>query len=235
MIDSPSTHLSDQAQRIHQACPLLPKPTIERGELTLQVPAQDWPQVALTLRDDSHCAFEQLIDLCAVDYLTYGSVEWETETCTTQGFSRAVTPLHREADQVAPCPARFAVVVHLLSMRRRGRLRIKIPAEGDEPPTVPSVSSVWPSALWYEREAYDLFGVVFDGHPDLRRILTDYGFVGHPFRKDFPLVGNVELRYDAAQGRCIYEPCQLEMRVTVPRVIRPAVEQSENQQEVQDG
>ncbi|MBM93742.1 MAG: NADH-quinone oxidoreductase subunit C [Legionellales bacterium] len=215
--------LNDYAQRIYQVCPDLKKPTIDNGILNLNVPADQWVDVAQTLKTDSGCPFEQLSDLCVVDYLTYGAVEWDTQTRTAEGFSRAVTPLTRAQQMPSPSTSRFQVVVHLLSLKRNVRLRVHVDALGDEPPQVPSVTSVWPAANWYEREAYDLFGVVFEGHPDLRRLLTDYGFIGHPFRKDFPLVGHVELTYDASQGRCVYQPCELDLRVTVPRVIRKPI------------
>ncbi|MDE3020821.1 MAG: NADH-quinone oxidoreductase subunit C [Pseudomonadota bacterium] len=162
------------------------------GELTLIVKATDWIDVAHVLRDV--LGFEQMIDLCGVDYQDYGDGGWEGN--------------------------RFAVVMQLLSISHNIRLRVRTFAQDDDFPVIPSVVEVWPSANWYEREAFDLFGILFDGHPDLRRILTDYGFVGHPFRKDFPLSGNVEMRYDPEQGRVIYQPVTIEERVLVPRVIR---------------
>jgi NADH-quinone oxidoreductase subunit C len=164
------------------------------GETTLTIRPRDLLAVATTLRDAAELRFEQLIDLCGVDYLTYGDGAWDG--------------------------ARFAVVYHLLSLTHNRRLRVKVFAADDEFPVVDSVIGVWPDADWFEREAFDLFGVVFTGHPDLRRILTDYGFVGHPFRKDFPISGNVEMRYDPDQRRVIYQPVTIEPREIVPRIIR---------------
>ena len=196
------------------------------GQLTLHVPAEHWQAVALKLRDDEHLRFEQLIDLCAVDYLGYGNDEWEAELATSEGFSRGVDALgpgrfdwaHRpEATEVEN---RFAVVVQLLSLQYNHRLRLRCFPPLQPMPLLASLVEVWNSANWYEREAFDLFGIVFEGHPDLRRILTDYGFVGHPFRKDFPLIGNVTVRYDQEQRRVVYDEVEIEPRVTVPRVVR---------------
>ena len=161
-------------------------------------------------------AFEQLMDLSGVDYGTYGEAEWKTQAATATGFSRGVC---RELALKAPEGHRFAVVYHLLSLKHNIRLRVRAFIPG-EVPRLPSVTKIWAVADWYEREAFDLYGIAFDGHPDLRRILTDYGFVGHPFRKDFPLSGNVEMCYDANKGRVVYEPVEIEPRVLVPRVIR---------------
>jgi NADH-quinone oxidoreductase subunit C len=166
------------------------------GELTLVVKATDLLWTAAKLRDHPQLRFEQLVDLCGVDYLDFGN--------------RA-----REG-------ARYAVVYHLLSVSRNQRLRLRVFAAGDDFPSLDSVNGIWPSANWYERETFDLFGIVFPGHPDLRRILTDYGFIGHPFRKDFPLSGYVEMRYDPDQRRVIYQPVSIEPRETVPRVVREA-------------
>ena len=175
-------------------------------------------EVCTILRDETPFQFEILVDVCGVDYLDYGISHWRTEETTTSGFSRGVVAGAQEA--IIPWnKPRFSVVYHLLSVSHNQRLRLKVYVEG-EPPLVPSVIHVWASANWYERETFDLFGIVFDGHPDLRRLLTDYGFVGHPFRKDFPLIGEVELRYDAAQQRCVYEPVSIRPRVLVPKVIR---------------
>ena len=159
--------------------------------------------------------FEQLIDLCAVDYSAYGQSEWQTNTATGSGFSRGV----ERQKLVYDAKRRYAVVYHLLSLSDNFRLRVKVYLPENQP-MLESVVRVWPSADWYEREAFDLFGVVFSGHPDLRRLLTDYGFVGHPFRKDFPLSGHVQMRYDDSEKRVTYEPVDVEPRVTVPRVIR---------------
>jgi NADH-quinone oxidoreductase subunit C len=185
-------------------------------EVTLTVPADKLLEVARTLRDHEDFAFEQLIDLCGVDYAHYGSSEWETEEASNTGFGRGVD---REATTGCDPAKRFAVVTHLLSVGHNTRLRLKVFAVG-EPPVVDSVIGIWNSANWFEREAFDMYGILFDGHPDLRRILTDYGFIGHPFRKDFPLTGHVEMRYDPTQQRVIYEPVDIEPRTLVPKVIR---------------
>lgn len=170
------------------------------------------------MRDEAPFYFELLLDICGVDYLKYGTSEWRTEETTNTGFSRGFRKNIQE--QMIPWnKPRFAAVYHLLSLRHNQRVRLKVYVDND-PPIVPSVVKLWNSADWYEREAFDLFGIVFDGHPDLRRLLTDYGFLGHPFRKDFPLIGEIELRYDAAQQRCIYEPVSIQPRVLVPKVIR---------------
>ncbi len=194
-------------------------------EVTVIMAAEDLLESSLLLRDDPALHFELLIDLCGVDYLHYGLAEWATETATTEGFSRAVTeptPLdtHAQEDPYADLrQKRFYVVYHLLSLRHNQRLRLKVFAPGD-PPILPSVTAIWNVANWYEREAYDLFGIVFENHPDLRRILTDYGFRGHPFRKDFPISGEVEMRYSAADKKVIYEPVSIKPRVLVPKIIR---------------
>lgn len=191
------------------------------GEVTVEVPAEQWSTACRQLRDLPELAFEELIDLSGVDYSTYGQVEWDADTFSGGGFSRGaertqpMTEEHRFQPQ-----GRFAVVAHLLSVSHNHRIRARAYCGDDEFPTIDSVVDIWNAANWYEREAFDLFGILFEGHPDLRRILTDYGFVGHPFRKDFPLTGHVEMRYDAKQRRVIYEPVQIEPRVLVPRVIR---------------
>ncbi len=171
------------------------------------------------LRDHSAFEFNQLIDLCAVDYLYYGRSDWETNSATELGFSRAVAP--REFGEPLGDRPRFAVVYHLQSTTKNHRVRLKVYLE-DECLIVPSVHEVWRVADWYEREAYDLYGILFEGHPDLRRILTDYGFIGHPFRKDFPLSGHVEMRYDATTKKVLYVPVDLVPRVLGPKVIRTA-------------
>ncbi len=168
--------------------------TVERGEVTLQVAAADYLAVMQSLRDAPEARFEQLIDLCGMDYSTYGDGRWEGP--------------------------RFAAVVHLLSVSLNQRLRVRVFCPEDDFPLLDSVSLLWNSANWYEREAFDLYGIVFEGHNDLRRILTDYGFIGHPFRKDFPLSGHVEMRYDAERQRVVYEPVTIEPREITPRVIR---------------
>ncbi|GAB0148843.1 NADH-quinone oxidoreductase subunit C [Marichromatium gracile] len=186
------------------------------GELTLVVPAERLLDVCLTLRDHEALRFEQLIDVCGVDYAAYGESEWETETASFTGFGRGVD---RDPELELDDPKRFAVAYHLLSLAYNRRLRLRVHTGGAQP-MVDSVVDLWPAANWFEREAFDLYGILFRGHPDLRRILTDYGFVGHPFRKDFPLIGQVEMRYDPEQARVVYEPVSIEPRVLVPRVIR---------------
>ena len=189
-------------------------------ELTVEVPAEQLLAVCEALRDEEEFSFEELIDVCGVDLLTYGEAEWDTQSATCEGFSRAVHDLERVKD-VPDEEHRFAVVYHLLSVRNNQRVRVKVMLEAAQP-IVDSVVGIWSSANWYEREAFDLFGIMFRGHPDLRRILTDYGFIGHPFRKDFPLLGNVEMRFDAERHRVVYEPVSVEPRTLVPRVIRSA-------------
>ena len=164
------------------------------GELTIVVKAGDYLEVARRLRDDATLRFEQLIDLCGIDYQTYGEGAYEGP--------------------------RFAAVLHLLSVSNNWRLRVRVFAPDDDVPLVASVVDIWSSANWYEREAFDLYGIVFEGHPDLRRILTDYGFIGHPFRKDFPVSGYVEMRYDPEEKRVVYQPVTIEPREITPRVIR---------------
>ncbi|MFN4290580.1 MAG: NADH-quinone oxidoreductase subunit C [Permianibacter sp.] len=194
-----------------QAC------VVDRDEVTIEVSREDYLGVCQELRDKEAFQFKQLIDLCGVDYSQYGATEWETEDASSAGFSRGVD---RDQPRAASwSKPRFAVVVHLLSVSNNQRIRVRVFVD-EQFPIVASVSELWPVANWFEREAFDLFGILFDGHNDLRRLLTDYGFVGHPFRKDFPLIGNVEIRYDAAQARCVYEPVSIEPRVLVPRVIR---------------
>jgi NADH-quinone oxidoreductase subunit C len=164
------------------------------GELTIEVKGADLHAVALALRDQPDLAFSQLIDLCGLDYRDYGEGTWGGP--------------------------RFAVVYHLLSIQHNWRVRVRALCADDDLPIIDSVVDVWPAANWFEREAFDLYGIVFEGHPDLRRILTDYGFIGHPFRKDFPLSGNVEMRYDPDQQRVIYQPVTIEPREITPRVVR---------------
>ena len=200
-----------QVTRIHSIC----------GELTYELGKDDLLAVATALRDDAEFGFEQLLDVCGVDYLTYGHDEWVTESATDSGFSRGVEPQPVILDESDRFDARrFAAVYHLLSLQNNTRLRLRVFTGDSNPPVVPSLVEVWNSANWFEREAFDLYGILFDGHPDLRRILTDYGFIGHPFRKDFPLIGNVEVTYDAEKGRVVYQPVSIEPRTLVPRVIR---------------
>ncbi len=168
--------------------------TVALGEVTVTVAPADYAAVMTLLRDAPGCRFEQLIDLCGMDYSTYGDGAWDGP--------------------------RYAVISHLLSVSLNQRVRVRVFCEDDEFPVVESVATIWNSANWFEREAFDLFGIMFDGHTDLRRILTDYGFIGHPFRKDFPLSGHVEMRYDAERQRVVYEPVSIEPREVTPRVIR---------------
>jgi NADH-quinone oxidoreductase subunit C len=196
------------------------------GETTIDVKLDAWVDVARALRDDAALKFEQAIDLCGVDYLGYGEAEWDTSGVSNEGFSRGVEGLGAgrfnwsDRPVAAHISHRFAVVVQLLSITHNRRLRIRcfVPDEGL--PVLPSLTDLWRGLNWFEREAFDLFGILFEGHPDLRRILTDYGFVGHPFRKDFPLIGNVEVRYDEVRRRVVYEPVSIEPRVGVPRTVR---------------
>jgi NADH-quinone oxidoreductase subunit C len=181
------------------------------GELTVVVKAAVMLDLLTRLRDATELRFEQLIDLCGVDYSTYGSDVSEGGAYFKSDIAPADTAAH---------PHRFAVVYHLLSVTHNARIRVRIFAEDDDFPVLESVIDIWPSANWYEREAFDLYGIVFTGHPDLRRILTDYGFVGNPFRKDFPLSGNVEMRYDPEQQRVVYQPVSIEPREVTPRIVR---------------
>lgn len=174
------------------------------GELTLEVPADQWITVCNKLRTDAGLSFESCIDLCGVDYLTWGNGSRQAQDDSAGGAQ----------------PLRFAVVVHLLSIAHNWRLRVRMFAGDNEFPIVPSLIECWPGVNWFEREAFDLYGIVFEGHPDLRRILTDYGFIGHPFRKDFPLSGNVEMRYDPEQRRVVYQPVTIVPREINPRVVR---------------
>jgi NADH-quinone oxidoreductase subunit C len=197
-----------------------------KGIQTIEVDVDAWLEVCRALRDEEEFCYEQLTDLCGVDYLSYGQSEWDTTEASTEGFGRGVESMgpgrfnwadRPEAEDVKQ---RFGIVVHLLSFKHNRRLRVRCYAPDEGMPIVPSLVEIWSSANWYEREAFDLFGVVFEGHPDLRRILTDYGFTGHPFRKDFPLIGNVAVRYDSQKKRVVYEPVEIEPRVGVPRVLR---------------
>lgn len=190
---------------------------IYRDELTLEVPQIHAIEVLGTLCKNPDCQFEQLIDLCGIDYQRYGKSDWETQETTTTGFSRGVS--QNVHDEHLNKPARFAVVYHLMSVRHNRRLRVRVFLDG-MPPRIDSVVDIWACANWFEREAFDMFGILFEGHPDLRRILTDYGFIGHPFRKDFPLEGNVEVRYDPDKKRVVYQPVTIKNRVLVPKVIR---------------
>lgn len=186
-----------------------------RGELTIEVPASKIYRVCDTLRENFK--FEQLMDVAGVDYLHYGLTEWQTYSATSTGFDRGVEPQH-DAEVKWDKP-RFAVVYHLLSIANNIRLRVRSFVDAEDM-QIDSVVGIWASANWFEREAFDMYGILFNGHPDLRRILTDYGFIGHAFRKDFPLSGHVEVRYDQEQERVIYEPVSIEPRILVPKTIR---------------
>ena len=186
-------------------------------EITAEVASAELLTVALLLRDTPALQFAMLIDVAGVDYLDYGASDWRTEEATASGFSRGV---NRAAGHTLGGDRRYAVAYQFLSLTHNRRLRLRVWCEAGDEPAVDSVTGIWASADWFEREAFDLFGIMFRGHPDLRRILTDYGFIGHPFRKDFPLIGNVEVRYDPVQKRVVYEPVTIEDRTLVPRVIR---------------
>ena len=214
--------------------------TTALGEVTAVVRAEHLLAAAAILRDSAELKFEQLIDLCGVDYGGYGKVAWTGTPMSEGGAGTPLAGAAPETDKTPPLAEhaprsadgqkrenellaggrRFAVVYHLLSVARNHRVRIRVFAPDDAFPMVDSVIGIWPAANWFEREAFDLFGIVFTGHPDLRRILTDYGFVGHPFRKDFPLSGTVEMRYDPDQQRVIYQPVTIEAREITPRIVR---------------
>lgn len=186
-------------------------------ELAYEVEPPALLEAARALRDSPELRFEMLMDVSGVDFLQYGREEWLTSAATRSGFSRAREP---DAPPDPDMPGRFAVVYQLLSITHNARLRLRVTCPDTREPIVDSLVELWPSANWFEREAFDLFGILFRGHPDLRRILTDYGFIGHPFRKDFPLIGNVETRYDPEQKRVVYEPVSIVPRVLAPKVIR---------------
>ncbi|MBM4211326.1 MAG: NADH-quinone oxidoreductase subunit C [Gammaproteobacteria bacterium] len=190
------------------------KSDVKFSQVTLEVQREDWLQVAKILRDDKALKFDTLIDVCGVDYLHYGLSEWASSSVATNGYSRARSDLPNQVRE-----PRFASVYHLLSTSENHRLRIVIALSSDQL-FIDSACSIWPVANWFEREAYDLYGIVYEGHPDLRRILTDYGFIGHPLRKDFPLSGQVEIGYDASKQGCVYRPVDIQPRVTVAKVIR---------------
>jgi NADH-quinone oxidoreductase subunit C len=221
---TPAEQLSQQLQQNFSG--KLLSSTVEQGEVTIVVSPKDYLFVCEKLHDDDQFSFEILIDLCGVDYSAYGQDEWNTEA-SGNGFSRGVDVASHghlnfgdELPENVSGRRRFATVIHLLSVQHNRRLRVKVFADDDSMPVVKSVSGIWNGANWFERESFDLYGIHYDGHPDLRRILTDYGFVGHPFRKDFPLSGHVEMRYDPEKKRVVYEPVSIDPRVLVPRVIR---------------
>ena len=218
-VDGPSPVASELARNIEaqlgdavQRLPSLP------GDVAYEVKPEALLTACRTLRDVPELRFEMLMDLTAVDYLHHGRDEWQTDTATRSGFSRG-----RVARATAPDPSmprRFAVVYQLMSITHNARLRLRVMCPDTQEPTVDSVTDIWAGANWFEREAFDLFGILFRGHPDLRRLLTDYGFIGHPFRKDFPLIGNVEAQYDPEKKRVVYQPVSIVPRVLVPKVIR---------------
>jgi len=215
LAEAVESELGSRAQRLESS-------TRELGYVVSPADLRDCCRI---LRDTPALKYEMLMDLAGVDYLSYGRTEWDTASATSTGFSRGVQrDGPDEGEQIAETsykPAgRFAVIYHLLSITHNHRLRLAVFCENDERPMLDSVLEIWASADWYEREAFDLYGIVFRGHPDLRRLLTDYGFVGHPFRKDFPLIGNVEMRYDPEKGRVVYEPVSIEPRTLVPKTIR---------------
>jgi NADH-quinone oxidoreductase subunit C len=214
-------HIEQLASRVEavlagrgQRRPALP------AELSFEVAATDLVAVATILRDQADLGFELLIDVAGVDYMDYGRSEWRTHSATNSGFGRGV---NRAGSGGAHDGPRFAVLYQLLSVKHNERLTLRAFCADNQEPALDSLTGVWASANWFEREAFDLFGIVFNGHPDLRRILTDYGFIGHPFRKDFPLVGNVEVKYDADKQRVVYVPVEITPRTLVPRVIRDDV------------
>ena len=214
------TRLESLASEVARALPdqMQPVPNTCR-ELTYEVAAGALLRVAAVLRDTPELKFEMCMDVCGVDYLEHGRAEWKTQDATSSGFSRGVARGPEIDAPVAP-GRRFAVVYHLLSISLNQRLRLRVFCSDDAEPMVDSVAGIWAGADWFERETFDMFGILFKGHPDLRRLLTDYGFIGHPFRKDFPLSGNVEVRYDPEKGRVVYQPVSIEPRVLVPKVIR---------------
>lgn len=212
--------LQTLATQLNAVCgTMIEESIMMHDELTLVVIPSQLRALALLLRDNKAFCFEQLIDVCGVDYLHYGKSDWQTNTATASGFSRGVEALAEH--DVSPFAYRFAVVYHLLSLTHNIRLRLRVPVyEENAQLMIDSVNDIWPAANWFEREAFDLYGVLFRGHPDLRRILTDYGFSGHPFRKDFPLIGEVEVRYDATLKRVVNERVSIVERVLEPKTIR---------------
>jgi len=213
------TRLEALANVIAAALPSLKAVENHAHELTYEVPANDLLAVAQVLRDAPDLKFEMCMDVCGIDYLLHGRDEWNTQSATSSGFSRGVARGGQRPEELSP-GRRFAAVYHLLSISLNQRLRLRVFCADDDQPMVDSVSGIWAGANWFEREAFDLFGILFKGHPDLRRLLTDYGFIGHPFRKDFPLSGHVEVSYDPEKGRVVYQPVSIDPRVLVPKVIR---------------
>jgi len=218
MTDTPTPKIAALAEKVEARLPnlLLRAPSLP-DELCYEVQPDKLREVCLALRDTPELKFEILIDLAGIDYLDYATTEWKTNSATASGFSRGV---NRGGARVPHDGARFAVAYQLLSVTNNQRLRLRARCEDAEDPLIDSVVEIWAGANWFEREAFDLYGILFRGHTDLRRILTDYGFIGHPFRKDFPLSGNVEVRYDPEKKRVVYQPVSIEPRVLVPKVIR---------------
>jgi NADH-quinone oxidoreductase subunit C len=210
------------ATAVARVLPDLPAVPNHTGEATYEVAAEELLFAAAALRDSPGLQFEMCMDVCGVDYLEHGRAEWKTREATTSGFSRGVARAHpgEDAASASAGERRFAVVYHLLSISLNHRLRLRVFCADAAEPMVDSVAGIWAGADWFERETFDMFGILFRGHPDLRRLLTDYGFIGHPFRKDFPLSGNVEVRYDPEKGRVVYQPVTIDPRVLVPKVIR---------------
>jgi NADH-quinone oxidoreductase subunit C len=214
MTDSPESFAATLQERFSES---ILSSIVAHGQVTLELLPENLIEVCRALREEEF-NFAQLSDLCGVDYSVYGQADWETQDTTSTGFSRGVAKgIFHKSDP--DDKTRLAVVYHLLSLEHNRRLRLRCRLNND-PPRIQSVIPIWASANWYEREAFDLFGILFEGHPDLRRILTDYGFVGHPFRKDFPLEGNVEVRYNPDKQRVVYQPVTITNRVLVPKVIR---------------
>ena len=196
---------------------LIENSKITYGELTIEVIPDHLREICFGLRDDAKFDFKLLLDVCGVDFLQYGISEWQTDSASESGFERGVE-VNAFSDE-RHLKHRFASVYHLLSIGCNQRIRIRVFLD-EKQLEVPSVQDIWPAANWFERESFDLLGIIYQGHPDLRRILTDYGFIGHPFRKDFPLIGNLEARYDAVERRVIYEPVSIQPRILEPKVIR---------------
>jgi NADH-quinone oxidoreductase subunit C len=212
-----SQHIEQMAARVDARLAQLKRRESVTGELSYEVAATDLVAAVTTLRDDPELRFEILVDVAGVDFLEYGLTEWRTVSSTSSGFGRAV---NRGGSGAAHAGPRFAVIYQLLSITHNERLTLRAFCTDDAEPAIDTLVGVHAGANWFEREVFDLFGIVFNDHPDLRRILTDYGFIGHPFRKDFPLVGNVEVRYDNEKQRVVYEPVEIVPRTLVPRVIR---------------
>ena len=213
-----SQHVEDMALRVEaRLAAQVTRRATSTGELSYDVAAADLVAVVTALRDDADLHFQILIDVAGVDYMDYGRDEWRTVSSSSKGFGRAA---NRDGNGGAHAGPRFAAVYQLLSITHNERVNLRAFCTDNEDPALDTLTGVWAAANWFEREAFDLFGIVFNGHPDLRRILTDYGFIGHPFRKDFPVSGHVEMRYDPERQRVIYQPVTIEPREITPRIIR---------------